>query len=260
MRRTIFIILTSLAVIVGLGTAVVAHGGGSTVTRARLERALPAAFANVYLNQARLLGHPNVTVASLGATAMCDKHGPDVADVGPGGDWICLMKWTDPNNPMPKEGYGKFDVNVHSNDCFTAAGQTKLTGFLTITDTRGKEVTNPAFEFDSCFDPNGDNTPTEVLFPSVFNVTSTSLTPDAQGHVAINVTCGTGSDGCAGSATATAGSHNLGTLTYSFKEEDTSTLSFPETLPPGTTEITVDITTTTGVAGSSSITIPIQAS
>ncbi len=54
---------------------------------------------------------------------------------------------------MPTEGYGKFELNVHSNDCYTAAGPTKLTGFLTITDAHGKEVTNPAFEFDGCFDP-----------------------------------------------------------------------------------------------------------
>jgi hypothetical protein len=32
--------------------------------------------------------------------AMCDKHGADVADVGPGGDWNCLMSWTDPEVPM----------------------------------------------------------------------------------------------------------------------------------------------------------------
>lgn len=256
--RRIIVILIPLAVLVGLGAVVAASGGASTVTRARLERALPATFANVYVNQAQLLGHKNVTVASLDATAMCDKHGPDVADVGPGGDWVCLMTWSDPQVPMPKEGYGKFDVNVHSNDCFTAAGQTKLTGFLTITDTDGKEVTNPAFEFDGCFDPNGDNSPTGVLFPSVFNSTSTTVSPDTQGRVSINVTCGTGSQGCAGSATATAGAVNLGTVSYTFKEEATSTLSFPEALPPGITEITVDIQTTTGVAGSDSVTIPVQ--
>lgn len=258
MRRNIIAILTLLAVLVGVGVVGAARGGGSTVTRARLERALPAVFANIWVNQAQILGHKNVTVASLDATAMCDKHGPDVADIGPGGDWICLMTWNDPNVPMPKEGYGKFDLNVHSNDCFTAAGQTKLTGFLTITDTRGDEVTNPAFEFDGCFDPNGDNSPTGVRFPSVFNSTSTTVTPDTQGHVSINVTCGTGSQGCAGSATATAGAVNLGTVSYTFKEEATSTLSFPQPLPPDATSIDVDIQMATGVAGSKSVTIPVQ--
>ena len=86
-------------------------------------------------------------------------------DVGAGGDWNCLMSWTDPNVPMPAEGYGKFELNVHSNDCYTAGGPSKLTGFLTMTDTRGREVTNPVFEFDGCFDPNGDNTPPASCSP-----------------------------------------------------------------------------------------------
>ena len=32
------------------------------------------------------------------------------------------MSWTDPKVPMPPEGYGKFELNVHSNDCYTAGG------------------------------------------------------------------------------------------------------------------------------------------
>ena len=43
---------------------------------------------------------------------------------------------------MPPEGYGKFEVEVHSNGCYTAGGPSKLVGFQTITDTRGREVTN----------------------------------------------------------------------------------------------------------------------
>ena len=123
-----------------------------------------------------------MTARSLHAKAMCDKHGPDVADVGPGGDWVCLMSWTDPQVPMPPEGYGKFELNVHSNDCYTAGGPSKLTGFLTITDTRGREVTNPLFEFDGCFDPGADNSATGVFFPSLFAVTTTTLTPDDEGR------------------------------------------------------------------------------
>jgi hypothetical protein len=40
-----------------------------------------------------------------------------------------------------------------------------LTGLITITDTHGKDVDNPVFEFDSCFDPNGSNEPTGVTVP-----------------------------------------------------------------------------------------------
>ena len=153
MRRSLLTLLAVLALVVAVGGAVIAVGGGqSTVTRARLERSLPIVFAHNYVRYTHLLGRHDVTPASLNAQAMCDKHGPDVADVGPGGDWTCLMSWTDPENPMPPEGYGKFEMNVHSNDCYTAAGPSKLVGFLTITDKAGDDVDNPVFEFDGCFD------------------------------------------------------------------------------------------------------------
>lgn len=261
MRRKIVITLVALLIVAGLGSAAaVAIGGGSTVTRARLERALPVAFANLYVKQTHISGRSDVTTGSLQAKAMCDKHGPDVPDVGPGADWICLMSWKDPSVPMPTEGYGKFDVNVHSNDCFTAAGQTKLTGFLTMTDTHGNEVINPLFEFDSCFDPNGDNAATGVHFPSVFNITTTSVTPDDQSKVAVKVTCGTGTDGCTGTAVATANGVRLGTVPFRHQEEVTAPLTFPGPVPPAASEIKVEVKMTDGVPGSSSgsFTIPIQ--
>lgn len=138
--------------------------GGSDVTRARLERNLPLTFSNLYVQQAKILGHTGITVQSLHAQAQCDKGGPKVADHGPGTDWICRMKWTDPNVPLP-DGSGKFELNVHSNDCYAAGGPSKLVGLLTISDTHGKDVDNPVFEFDSCFDPNGSDAPTGVTIP-----------------------------------------------------------------------------------------------
>ncbi len=259
MRRTVLVLLAALVAVLALGSAVAAGGGSSsTVTRARLEKALPVSFANLYVDQAHLLGRNGLTPASLHAKAMCDKHGPDVADVGPGGDWVCLMSWTDPEVPMPPEGYGKFELNVHSNDCYTAGGPTKLTGFLTITDARGREVTNPVFEFDGCFDPNGDNAPTGVAFPSLLNVTSTTLTPDAHGRTGVQVSCGTGSDGCSGSVTATAGGTTLATLPIHLKEESTATLAIPTAVPASADEVTFAVQMHSGVGPSKPVTLPVQ--
>jgi hypothetical protein len=161
-RRT----LPRLAVLVAAGVALVALSacGSSDVTRARLERNLPQTFANLYVQQAQLLGHKGITFQSLHAQAQCDKGGPKAPDHGPGADWICLMRWNDPNVPLP-DGSGKFELNVHSNDCYTAGGPSKLVGLITITDTHGKNVDNPVFEFDSCFDPNSSNKPTGVNIP-----------------------------------------------------------------------------------------------
>jgi hypothetical protein len=258
MRRIIITIVVALAAIAGVGTIAAATGGGSSVTRARIERALPVAFANQYVQQAGLLGRTGITAASLHPMAMCDKHGPDVPDVGPGSDWTCLMGWTDPNVPMPPEGYGKFEVTVHSNDCFTAGGPSKLVGFQTLTDKAGKQVNNPVFEFDGCFDPNGDNTPTEVSYPSVLNVASTVLPVGADGKVGLQVTCGTGAQGCAGTITVTSGGNPLGQLPYRMKEEATATLAVPTSIPADATTVTFAFTPSVGIAPPGPATINVQ--
>jgi hypothetical protein len=159
--------LPRLAVLAAAAIALVALSacGSTDVTRARLERNLPQTFSNLYVQQAKLLGRKGITVASLHAQAQCDKGGPKAPDQGPGADWICLMRWNDPNVPLP-DGSGKFELNVHSNDCYTAGGPSKLVGLITITDTTGKDVDNPVFEFDSCFNPKSSNKPTGVNIPA----------------------------------------------------------------------------------------------
>lgn len=257
--RRIFTALVAALVVIGVLSAVALARGtdSSTVTRARLERALPVAFSNLYVKQAHLMGRHDITPQSLHAKAMCDKHGPDVADVGPGGDWVCLMSWKDPQVPMPPEGYGKFELNVHSNDCFTAGGPTKLTGYLEMTTADGRTVTNPVFEFDGCFDPNGDNTPTGNSFPSLLSVISTTLTPKQDGTIGLGLGCGTGAEGCAGTVTATAGKTSLGSVPFDMKEEATTTLSFPTPVPQGTKEVTFTVHPTKGVASSSPSVLPV---
>jgi len=247
MRRFIISVALAIAVVVAVGGAVVAgSGGGSSVTRARLERALPVEFANLYADQAKLLGHTGVTPESLNAKAMCDKGGAVEADVGPGSNWNCLVSWTDPNNPMPLEGYGKFELDVHSNGCYTAGGPSKLVGYQTITDSKGDEVPNPVYEFDGCFDPNGDNTPTGVLFPSLLNVTTTALVPDADRRISLQLSCGTGSTGCQGTVEAKAGDTDLGTLPVDVPEELTANLRFPTPVPAGADSVTFTLTVTKG--------------
>jgi hypothetical protein len=164
-----------IAVLAAVG-AVLAVGacGGSDVTRARLERSLPQTFSNLYVQQARLLGHKGITVASVHAKAQCDKGGPDVPDRGAGADWICQMVWDDPNIPagtLP----GRFEVTAHSNDCYTAGGPSKIVGQWTITDVHGDTVDNPVFEFDSCFDPHSSNAPTGVTIPTTPTTTPVTV-------------------------------------------------------------------------------------
>jgi hypothetical protein len=246
-RRFVITVLAALVAVLAVSGAVVAAtGGGSTVTEARLERSLPMTFARLYAQQARIIGHPGITPASLHAKAMCDKGGAVEKNVGPGSNWNCLMSWTDPNNPMPPEGYGKFELQVHTNGCYTAGGPSKLVGFQTIADTKGRQVTNPVAEFDGCFDPDGSNAPTGVRFPSLLAATTTALQPDQQGRIALALSCGTGSTGCVGTVEAVAGSTDLGTVPFRMLEEQTTTLRFPTPVPSGATSVDFTITVTKG--------------
>lgn len=244
-RKAITRTLIAAAVLgaVGASTAV----GGSSVTKARLERSLPQSFSNMYVQQAAILGHKGITAASLHAKASCDKGGPNVPDVGAGADWICLMSFDDPNVPLP-DGNAKFELNVHSNDCYTVGGPSKFIGLLTITDTRGKTVDNPVFEWDACFDPSTNNTPTGVAFDKP---ASSSLTPTQQrrasavltlptgtmsaaddGEITPSLNCSDGKDGCGGTITATAGKTNV-TVTYALATSDSEPITLQ--LPKGTT-------------------------
>jgi hypothetical protein len=258
MRRTILVILAALVAVIAVGSTVIATSGNtSTVTGPRLERSLTTTFSNLYVDHAHLQGR-ELSAASLHPTAMCDKAGAENKDIGPGGDWNCLMSLTDPEVPMPPEGYGKFELNVHSNDCYTVSGPSKLTGFLTMTDTEGRVVTNPVFEFDGCFDPNGDNTPTGVDFPSLLAVASTTITPDAHREAGLQVTCGSGDQGCAGTIAVTSGQQKLGTIRVHLTEESTATLPLPATVPPGAHELTFTVHMTTGAGPQSPVTLPVQ--
>lgn len=218
----LLIVLLAVAVILGLSAR-----GDSVITRGRLERSLPETFSNLYVQQAEILGRSGVTVASLGARATCDKGGPDVADSGPGADWTCLMSWIDPNVPLP-DGTGKFELNVHSNACYTATGPSKIVGLLEITDTQGNDVPNPIFEFDSCFDPgSSDALIPPSTTPASLTLPMGRLVPDEKGEVVPELRCSGGAaGGCAGTLTATVGKRTIGTVRYQLPPGGTNTFPF----------------------------------
>ena len=139
-------VLLALAVLVGL-TAF----GSPDVTKSRVEASLTPTFTNLYLQQQQLLGHPQVTAATMQASTSCDRGGPNVADTGAGRDWICMITWNDDTGTQQQ---GKFELQVHSSSCWTANGPAKTIGSFTITDAAGREVPNPVNAFDGCFDPD----------------------------------------------------------------------------------------------------------
>ncbi len=140
-------LLTGGAAIAGLLVA-----GESDVTRPRLERSLESVYVNLYLQRAELLGHTDVTAASVRARTTCDRGGPTVADTGAGADWICHILFTDLDGVAQD---GKFELAAKSNACYVATGPSRINGPVIIAAADGRQVLNPVFEFDACYDPAG---------------------------------------------------------------------------------------------------------
>ncbi len=142
----------AVGTIVAVGAALsLSACGTSDVTKTRLENSLAPTFANLYVQRAGILGESGVTTKTVHPKATCDRGGPKVADVGPGADWICMIKFTDDTGTRQN---GKFELQAKANSTYTAAGPSKLIGLVMITDKKtGKDVPNPTFEFDGAFDP-----------------------------------------------------------------------------------------------------------
>jgi hypothetical protein len=237
MRRTLLTLAIVVLAAVGLGGVALATSNGSAITRPRLEDSVQAAFSNVYSQEAALLGHKGVTPASMRARTYCDK-GPDIPQNGPGASWNCLVSWHDPAVPMPSTGYGKLEVTVHTNGCYTVSAPSTLVGYQTITDARGRTVNNPAYAFDGCINPDGDNTPNGVTFPPELKITNTTAALDGQRHTGVDLACGPGAGGCTGTVTASSGGRTLGTVHYAMTEQATTHLTFPTPVPAGAKDVT----------------------
>lgn len=141
---------TAVLVVAAIGSLIAA--GHPDVTRARLEQSLTPVYTNLYLQQAKILGHPDFTADTLAPSTVCDRGGPKVPDTGPGADWICHVMFTDQAGTRQD---GKFELTAKSNGCYVATGPSRINGPVMITDTTGRDVLNPVFEFDACFDPAG---------------------------------------------------------------------------------------------------------
>jgi hypothetical protein len=136
--------------VIALAAAGLIAASHPDVTRPRLEKSLAESFTNLYLQQGEILGTPT-TPARINAQPTCDRGGPTVKDVGAGADWICLMNFTDLSGTAQQQA--KFEIVAKANYCYTAGGPSKIIGLLTITGHNGKDVLNPVFEWDACYDP-----------------------------------------------------------------------------------------------------------
>lgn len=143
-----WIIRGGTAAVIAAGAAALIAAGSPDVTRPRLEASLTRTFTNLYVQQSQILGSP-VTAESVGAGSTCHRTAAK-QDVGAGPDWVCQVTWTGTTG-APQSG--KFELAAKASYCYVGSGPSKTIGPVTILDTSGREVPNPLFEFDACYDP-----------------------------------------------------------------------------------------------------------
>lgn len=142
MKRVLTLLVVPLAV---------SACGSPAVTKARLERALGPDLTRAYVERTTILGK-KLDPLAVKPVVVCDRGGPKVADVGPGADWLCEATFTDDTGHRQ---LARVEVTARANATYVAHLPQRISGPVTITDARtGRDVTNPAFEWDGAFNPH----------------------------------------------------------------------------------------------------------
>lgn len=122
-------------------------GCQSSITQARVEKAMVTSFSHLFVLQQRQRGL-SVDMANLHTIADCARQ--NRASSGPGDDWVCNIQWRTANATT---GGAAYSLSVKPDGCFTADGDgpADLNADATIADVNGDIVVNPLWAFDSCF-------------------------------------------------------------------------------------------------------------
>lgn len=132
---------------VGIAAAVVISGCTPDDTRQRVEADMQLDWANQY-KDARHFEHKPVP-AKLNDSVTCDKGGPKVPDRGPGKDWLCTVRYTDPDTGQQKSTL--YQLFVHGEACYTATDPKLIANSSLPDPTTGASKSNPLEQFDGCF-------------------------------------------------------------------------------------------------------------
>jgi ABC-2 type transport system permease protein len=126
--------------------------GSSALGARRLQTSISATFANLYVEQQHRQGHPAPSPRRLGTRASCQKGTPDMTQAGPGADWLCTVTFfvAGPRTPVR----ALYNVDLRTDGCFFADGDGPVTvnGRRTVTGPGYRQVLNPLWRMQACFD------------------------------------------------------------------------------------------------------------
>ena len=80
------------------------------------------------------------------------KGGPTESQHGAGSDWVCYVTYLANGPGTPVRAI--YDTNVQTDGCYAADGDgpTSLNGMQTVTGPGYRQVPNPLFLINGCFD------------------------------------------------------------------------------------------------------------
>ncbi len=113
---------------------------------------MSATFANLYVLQQSLQGHPPVTPAEMAADSRCDKGGPATPDTGPGTAWQCVITWQVAGASTPAQAVYQVDVKADGRYTADGEGPRQVNEQHSIAGPDGRQVTNPLWQFDGAVD------------------------------------------------------------------------------------------------------------
>ena len=148
MRRRFLV----LACVLTAMTLSITGCGSATITAGRIEASIGPTFGRLYVQEQVVQGDPRPALAAVHPHARCVKGTPDNVQRGAGSDWVCFVTYT--ADGPGTDVVATYNVNVQTDGCYAADGDgpTSLNGSRTITGAGYRQVLNPLWLIDGCFD------------------------------------------------------------------------------------------------------------
>lgn len=126
--------------------------GSSRIDAGRLQGSIAPTFGLLYAQQQVAMGNPRPVQRVIRPRAHCVKGSPADHQQGPGGDWVCYVVYTaaGPGTDVT----ATYNVDLQANGCYAADGDgpATLNGSRTITGAGYRQVLNPLWLINGCFD------------------------------------------------------------------------------------------------------------
>lgn len=144
--------LAAAAVATAAAATLVAGCGSSPITATKLSGSLASTFARLYVLQQTEAGNPRPVRSDLRTRAHCVKGTPRQVQRGSGNDWLCYVRYS-AAGPGTRV-IASYLVTVQPDGCYAADGDgpQTLNGRPTITGRGYRQLTNPLYLVNGCFD------------------------------------------------------------------------------------------------------------